>query len=210
MPHHITQRGNMRENVFFEEQDFSLYKKLLIQYATKYGLSIWAYCLMTNHIHLVAVPSNEKSMGFALRDTHQTYALCVNRRLSRTGHMWQGRYYSTVMDEYHLWTAVRYVENNPVRAGMAAKAEDYPHSSARAYCGKTNDPLLSGDFSTKQITGNWSRWLQRDDAIAEQTLRAGTRTGRPCGSNTFLERLESLLGRPVKKRAPGRKKMVEN
>ena len=124
MPHHVTQRGNRRANVFFEESDPRRYLLLLEDYARKYALEIWAYCLMTNHVHFVAVPTSAESLARSFRDSHQAYASWLNRRLGESGHLWQGRFYSTVLDDAHLWAAVRYVERNPVRAALVAHAAD--------------------------------------------------------------------------------------
>ena len=135
MPHHVTQRGNRREPVFFEPGDRAWYLHLLAHYADLHGLEIWAYCLMTNHVHLVAVPSTEASLGQSLRDAHGAYSSYLNRRINVTGHLWQGRFYSTVLEGPHMWSAVRYVERNPVRAAIVQRAEEYAWSSAAVHCG---------------------------------------------------------------------------
>jgi putative transposase len=208
IPHHVTQRGNRKATVFEREEDFAKYKLLLGKYCAKYKLDIWAYCLMTNHVHLVAVPARPDSLGRALRDTHQTHALLLNRRMGETGHLWQGRYYSCALDEEHLWAAVRYVESNPVRAGIVTCAEDWPHSSAAARCGLRGDPLLSEGFPPPGMVKDWSQWLREDPGISEERINTQSHTGRPCGGAAFHDRIEALLGRPVKKRRPGRKGML--
>ena len=124
--HHVTQRGNRRDDVFYTDDDRRAYLRFLRQYAERHGLSIWAYCLMTNHIHLVAVPQREDSLAKALHDAHTVYAMRFNTTTKQSGHVWQGRFYSCPLDESHLWAAVRYVERNPVRAGLVAHAADYP------------------------------------------------------------------------------------
>ena len=121
-PHHVTQRGNRRADVFEADTDYEAYLRFLKRYAGKRGLSIWVYCLMRNHIHLVAVPLRAESLGQALRDAHTVYAMYFNSRTQLSGHVWQGRFYSCPLDETHLWAAVRYVERNPVRAGMVENA----------------------------------------------------------------------------------------
>lgn len=115
--HHVTQRGNRRADVFETDDDRHAYLRFLKQYADKHGLAVWAFCLMTNHVHLVVVPEREDSLAKALRDAHTVYAMRFNTRTRLSGHVWQGRFYSCPMDESHLWAAVRYVERNPVRAG---------------------------------------------------------------------------------------------
>ena len=115
--HHVTQRGNRRADVFDTDADYEAYLRFLKQYAERRGLSIWAYCLMPNHVHLVAVPRREESLGQALRDAHTVYAMYFNSRIQLSGHVWQGRSSSCPLDEMHLWAAVRYVERNPGKHG---------------------------------------------------------------------------------------------
>lgn len=205
-PHHVTQRGNRCEPVFFEDADRQKYLMLLLDYKRRYGLDIWAYCLMTNHVHFVAVPRAADSLARTMRDTHQAYSAWLNRRLGQSGHLWQGRFYSTVLDEPHLWAAVAYVERNPVRAGMAARAEEYAWSSAAAHCGRRNAPLLATDWPPEGIVPDWSAWLAAEQPAEQvKAIRQRTMTGRPCGETSFIERLEGMLGRALKLKRPGRK-----
>ena len=206
LPHHVTQRGNRRADVFVDEADRHRYLALLEKYAARDELDVWAYCLMTNHIHLVVVPHTKESLGRCLRDVHQAYASYFNRKSAEIGHLWQGRFFSCAMDESHAWAAVRYVELNPVRARMVAWAEQHPWSSAPAHCAGANPGLLSDDFPPRGLIADWSAWLARglDDAAAD-SVRRHTRTGRPCGDSSFIARLEALLGRVLKRRRPGRK-----
>ena len=212
-PHHVTQRGNRQADVFEEDPDYRAYLGFMRQYAEKRGLSIWAYCLMTNHIHLVAVPAREESLGEALRDAHTVYAMYFNSRAALSGHVWQGRFFSCPLDERHLWAAVRYVERNPVRAGLVARAEDYAWSSAAAHCGLRTDAVLSDEFPPTGVIEDRSCWLgegQEDDE-AEERIRRQTRTGRPCGSSKLLDHLERLLHRSLNPRKGGRpRKKKEN
>ena len=204
-PHHITQRGNRRCEVFFAEADYRKYLSLLSEYCKRYDLAIWAYCLMPNHVHFVAVPSSSESLSGTFRDTHQAYSSWLNRKMGESGHLWQGRFFSCVLDEAHLWSAVRYVERNPVRAGLVKRAEDYPWSSAAGHCGLRQDAMLSGQLERSDHVGNWRAMLREPGEEAEVALlRKHTRTGRPCGDAPFVERLESVLGRKLRpqKRGP--------
>jgi len=110
--------------------------------------------------------------------------------------------------ENHLWAAVRYVEMNPVRAGMVERAEEYPWSSAAAHCGLRDDPVLTADFPPAGVVEDWQSWLRDgpEDQEAYETIRKQTRTGRPCGSLKFLDQLEGLLGRVLHPKKPGRPK----
>jgi len=204
-PHHVTQRGNRRSEVFSCDADRHRYLGLIQRYAERYGLSIWAYCLMPNHVHFVAVPRDEAALAKTLRDAHQIYAIHFNQRCGLTGHLWQGRFYSCILGEQHLWTAVRYVETNPVRAGLAVRAEDYAWSSAASHCGRRADALLSGDFPADGVVADWSAWLNGGNSEQEKTLQHHTRTGRPLGTEVFVQALEKQLKRALLPKKPGRK-----
>ena len=204
LPHHVTQRGNRRADVFFDDDDRRRYLFLLGQYAERHGVAIWAYCLMTNHVHFVAVPSSGESLGRTFRDTHQAYSAWLNRKMRESGHLWQGRYFSCVLDDPHMWACVRYVERNPVRSGLVAGAEEWPWSSAAAHCGGPADALLSAVEMPWPLP-DWSAYLQSDSPKESAAIRRQTTTGRPCGSPPFVKRLESTLGRLLTPRKRGRK-----
>lgn len=131
IPHHVTQRGNRRERTFFEDGDYALYLDLLADAANRHGVEVWSYCLMPNHVHIVALPSDPDALGRCFRHVHRHYTGYINARLRVTGHLWQGRFSSVAMDEAHLVAALRYVALNPVRARLVARAQDWPWSSTR-------------------------------------------------------------------------------
>mgnify|MGYP000160938932 CR=1 FL=1 len=133
IPHHVTQRGNRRETVFFEDHDYRAYLSLLTESARKAATEIWAYCLMPNHVHLILVPSHEDGLRATLGDAHRRYTGRINSRNKWTGHLWQGRFGSVAMDEEHLLNAVRYVSLNPVRAKIVKRAADWPWSSVNTH-----------------------------------------------------------------------------
>jgi len=162
--------------------------------AERYGLSVLAYCLMTNHVHLVVVPAEQNSLSLAMRDVHTAYAMWLHRRHDGDGHLWQGRFYSYVMDEPHLWAAIRYTERNPVRAGLVARAEDYWWSSAAGHCERRRDPNLSADGLPPGLVTDWSEWLRNEDEQSADRIRRQTRSGRPCGDEAFVRQLEASLG----------------
>lgn len=211
-PHHVTQRGNRRADVFEVDADYEAYLRFLNEYADRRGLAVWAYCLMTNHVHLVVVPEREESLGQALRDAHTVYAMHFNGRTDLSGHVWQGRFFSSPLDETYLWAAVRYVERNPVRAGMVERAEAYRWSSARAHCGLCQDPVLSPEFPPPGVVTNWAEWLHEgiDEGETIEQMRQNTHTGRPSGSAAFLDRLEHLLKRTVRPSKGGRPRKERN
>src|ERR1051325_8788713 len=156
VPHHVTQRGNRRSEIFLDAEDRHLYLELLREYSTRHRLRLWAYSLMTNHTHLIVLPEGAASLSSALRDTHSTYASMFNRKYGFTGHLWQGRFYACVLDAQHLEHAVRYVECNPVRAGMVDRAEHYPWSSARPHFGRIEDRYLDDGLPLVGAIDDWS------------------------------------------------------
>jgi len=205
VPHHITQRGNRGEDVFLTDAGRRRYLALLEEYAPKHGLSILAYCLMTNHVHLVAVPQDADSLAATLKPVHTRYAQYFNWSQQTAGILWHGRFYSCPMDDAHMWQAVRYVERNPVRAGLSVHAEQYPWSSAGGHVGRRKDLLLSGDLEHKGVVEDWAAWLhETDDEEFLTYLRKKTRTGRPLGDTTFVAYMEALTGRALTNRKVGR------
>ena len=131
LPHHVTQRGNRRQQTFFCDEDYQCYVDLMAQFCKAEQVEIWAYCLMPNHVHLIAVPQSGDGLGRAIGEAHRRYTRMVNFREGWRGHLWQGRFSSFVLDERYLLTAARYVELNPVRAGLVNSPRQYRWSSAR-------------------------------------------------------------------------------
>jgi putative transposase len=206
LPHHITQRGNRRQEVFFSDLDRQCYLQLLLHYSVEAGLLVLAYCLMTNHIHLIAIPALPTTLAKVFKPVHTRYSQHYNRQMHSCGRLWQGRFFSCSMDDYHLWTAIRYVERNPVRAGMVTRAEDYAWSSAAHHSGLLVDPIVSALPEPRPTaTGDWAAWLRdpEDDATLNQ-IRSHTRTGRPFACDDFLADLESRYGTRVRTKTPGR------
>jgi putative transposase len=181
--HHITQRGNARRMVFESDADRLVYLDLLRRDSALHRCSLVGYCLMSNHVHLLVVPDRADSIAQALRHTHGRYAAYLNARQGKSGHVWQGRYYSCPLDRGHLWTALRYVECNPMRAGMAALPEQYRWSSAAAHCaGADRHAFLDLDFWRAEWDGpSWQEFLREDsdqDADAEQIRATRILAGR--------------------------------
>ena len=204
LPHHITQRGNRRQQTFFNDGDYAAYVELMADWCREEGVEIWSYCLMPNHVHLIAVPKTEKGLRRAVGEAHRRYTRGINFREKWRGYLWQGRFASFIMDERHLLAAARYVELNPVRAGLAANAEDWPWSSARPHLVAHDDRLVSVAPLLAMVS-DWRALLE--SALPEEELRelrAHARTGRPLGSATFLERLEGVVGRLLRPQKGGR------
>src|ERR1051325_9749942 len=141
LPHHVTHRGNRRQRVFFDDDDYEVYRALLAEGCRAAGVAVWAYCLMPNHVHLILVPSDQDGLRAALGETHRRYTRHVNLREGWRGYLWQGRFASFPMDEAHLLAGARYVELNPVRARLVRRARDWRWSSARAHLTGRDDGL---------------------------------------------------------------------
>ena len=199
--HHCTQRGTNRERVFFTDADRKVYLHLLQENAEFAGLRILAYCLMPNHVHHIVVPARPDSLSLAFRRTHGRYAQYLNARRTRTGHLWQNRYFSCALDESHLWTAVRYVERNPVRSGLVDSVEAYEWSSAQAHLtGADTRDLV--DMSWWAAAGGVERWqdlmASPEELDAIRLLQRHTYGGRPLGSEEFLEEIAKTQAAPLK------------
>ena len=209
MPHHFTQRGNRGQQTFFSLEDQQYYLLSLAKYGQKYGLRVWAYCLMSNHMHLIAVPQTETAPAEVFRILHTLHSQKVNARHGLGGHLWQGRYYSSVLDGEHLHAAVRYVERNPVRAGIVEKAEDYMWSSARPHAGLRKDTVLSQDLPLLETIPDWAGWLRdEDDMGTVYRIREATMRGDPCGGLDFLANIGQVIGRDLTKRLRGRPRKI--
>jgi putative transposase len=194
-PHHITQRGNYRQAIFSDAEDYAQYLKWLARYTRQYGLEIWAYCLMPNHVHFVGVPRAGDALARTFNTVHMQYAQYYNQKSETKGHLWQGRFFSCVLDERHTYAAVRYVELNPVRSKMVASPEEYPWSSARSHITRTPDPVLSGCFLTETVT-DWRRYLgEENDPEAQKRVIQATQSGHPCGEENFVKKMETTIGR---------------
>ncbi len=204
-PHHITQRGNRRQQVFFCDEDYQVYLDLMCEWCAKEDVEIWAYCLMPNHVHLIAVPDKVQGLARAIGEAHRRYTRHINFREGWRGYLWQGRFASFVMDERHCLCAARYIELNPVRAGLCKKPEEYKYSSASAHLAGRDDALLSVGPLLGLIS-DWSAFLQQEDSEGESALKRHEHTGRPAGDDSFLSSLEKQLGRIIKPGKPGRPK----
>jgi len=205
LPHHVTQRGNRRQKVFFGDDDYAAYRELLAEGCRAAGVAVWAYCLMPNHVHLILVPGDADGLRAALGEAHRRYTRHINFREGWRGYLWQGRFASFPMDEPYLLACARYAELNPVRAKLARRAADWRWSSARAHLAGADDgcvavrPLLD-------LAPDWRAFLAEGLSTADHAaIQAGERTGRPLGAPRFVARLEKRLGRPLARRKPGPK-----
>ena len=209
---HVTQRGNNRQDVFFVDDDRRVYLETLRQQAARWRLDVLGYCLMTNHVHLVAAPADKKSLAKAIGRTDFLYTQYVNRMHGRSGHLWQNRFYSCALDEVHLWRALCYVERNSVRARRVRLAWNYRWSSGPAHTGQI-DPSGLLDLAEWRQTWTPAKWRRQladpEDAQGLARLRLSTHRGRPLGSDSFLSKLEHRLGCRLRPLPVGRPRKKE-
>jgi putative transposase len=204
-PHHVVQRGNYDQPVFDTEADYSRYFDWLREYAPRYAVDIWAYCLMPNHVHFICVPRAEGALARAFNTLHMRYAQYSNGKREVRGHLWRARFMSCVLDDWGVHEEVRFIENNPVRAGIVAMPEDYPWSSARSHVTGEPDPALSDGCFLKSSISDWAAYLaSRGEEAVIRRVRDRLKTGRPAGDAEFVRKLEGILGRRLEALPRGR------
>jgi putative transposase len=213
LPHHVTHRGNNRQAVFFTEDDYHVYLSILRRKSDRHGLEMMGYCLMPNHIHLVAKPRKAKALAKAVGETHWQYARYINERHKRSGHLWENRFYSCPLDESHEYSALAYVDRNPVRAGLVRLAWKYPWSSASAHA-EGADPrrwVASALCRRLAVEQKWKSVLrQGEDAEMLKRIRTSTMCGRPLATDSFLAKLEHAIGRRLRPASVGRPKKIRD
>ncbi len=207
-PHHVTQRGNRREPIVFTPGDWRGLRDILAEQCARRGVECWGYALMPNHYHLILVPRDADGLARALGEAHRRYAGYINARAGWTGHLFQGRFGSVAMDEPHLRAAALYLAYNPVRARLCERPAQWRYASTRAHLRGKDDPLVRVGPLLEGV-GDFAAFLgEGEDIAASDRLRAGETTGRPVGERDWIAGLERILGRPLARRAPGRKAQV--
>lgn len=207
-PHHVVQRGVRSMDIFVDDYDRTLYLQLLSEEAKRFGLVFNSWCLMTNHVHLIVVPENENSLARAIGEAHRRYTGLKNQAAGVRGYLFQGRFGSCVLDSNHFLAAARYVELNPVKARIVKKPEDYPWSSCRYHFGLIDHDPLIHEPVIPTIVDDWGDFLRDGEKELEERICAGTRTGRPVGDDNFIANLESVTGRCLRPKKPGRPRKV--
>ena len=210
-PHHVTQRGNRRQKTFFCSEDYQYYLELMARFCSEAETEVLAYCLMPNHVHLVMVPGCKDGLRASIGEVHRRYTRRINFREGWRGHLWQERFHSFLMDENYLLSTVRYVENNPVKANLCIRPEDWEWSSARAHIEGVDDILVSVQPMLGRID-DWASYLSKGEATQEihETLNKHARTGRPLGDESFIRQLELVTGLTLMLQKPGPKRLKEN
>lgn len=210
IPHHVTQRGNRRQKTFFSDEDYRAYLQFIEVSAESFDLDIWSYCLMPNHVHLLIVPKREESLRVGIGSSHLAYTTRVNRIQGWTGHLWQGRFYSHPVEPSKAALIARYIELNPVRAGLCQHPCDYPWSSAKVSCSK-EPPTLTKSSPFIGPPTYWEQFLCEGTFTKDELIhiRRLTTTGRPYGGKDFIADLERQTGRRLSFDKPGPKKNCE-
>ena len=208
-PHHVVQRGTDGRSVFETGDDYRRYIDWLREYAPRYAVDIWAYCLMPDHVHYVCVPKAEGVLARAFNTLHMRYAQYFNGKRSATGRLWRPRFMSCVLDEPSVREEVRFIENNPIRRGLVSQAEDYAWSSARSHVTGAPDGILTDGCFLDAEVPDWRAYLAGggEEALLER-VRSRLKTGRPAGDPAFVEKLESVLGRRLQALPRGRPRKV--
>ena len=208
-PHHVTQRGNYGQQIFFNDWDRKVYLKLLVKYFKTYQVEMVGYNLMSNHVHMILIPTKENSLAKGVGLLHNDFARWQLIQQGMKGHLWQSRFYSTPMDDGHFWKALRYIELNPVRAGMVKNAWEWPWSSARAHVTGIDDTrMLQMDLWRHVFDEKyWKEFLEEGMKVKDEAdrIRASSRTGRPLGSTEFIEKIENMTGRKLTRQKRGPK-----
>lgn len=207
-PHHVTQRGARRMKTFFSDADYQYYLELLAKYKSEAGVQIWAYCLMPNHTHVVAVPERENSLAVLFRQVHRRYSRYINFREKWTGHLWQERFHSFVMDEAHLMATVRYVELNPFRAKLCADLAEWSWSSYHSHISGIEDGVVCIKPMLDRVS-DCKTYMGEGCLLNNDQIRMHGRTGKPAGDSEFIEKLEMLSGRDLKRKKPGPKVVIK-
>lgn len=204
VPHHITQRGNQKQKVFYDSEDYYLYLQLLRVYSIKLELPVLAYCLMPNHVHIIAIPQHEDHLRAVLAPVHTLQAQSFNRKHGSSGHLWQGRYSSIALDDEHCVAALRYIELNPVRAGFVNDPYHWHFSSARIHASLESNSILTNTRIIREI-GDWTPFLQSGlDLEFDAEFQRHEKNGYPLAGESFLSEWEQKTGQSLKPSKRGR------
>jgi putative transposase len=203
LPLHVVQRGNDRQRCFVVDADYEMYLRVLREAVHLHGVQVHAYVLMTNHVHLLATPGAAGSMSRIMQSIGARYVRYFNRRHARTGTLWEGRYKAClVATDEHFLAACRYIDLNPVRAGIVRHPVDYRWSSYRALAGKRDDPLVTAHEALAQLGGSpavaYASWCGQAPYPSEiDDLRAATAAQGVFGPDVLKKRITAVNRRPI-------------
>jgi len=211
-PHHIIQRGNNRQNIFFDQEDRRLYLKWLEKYSLECGCTVHAYCLMSNHVHLLVVPQYNYSLAKTMQKLSLRFTQYINKKYKRTGRLWECRFYSALVDkESYLWSIGRYIERNPVRAKIVNKPEEYQWSSAKANITGKEIGFIKPIWQDDTEREEYIAFLNNPDKEEEiEIIEKSTVSGKPIGTEEFLNQMVDTLGITINTRPKGRPRKKKN
>ena len=207
--HHVTQRGNNRQSIFIKDEDFRNYCYWVNEYAREYHVDVLAYCLMNNHVHFIVVPQDGEGMARLFRSAHMRYSQYFNYDRQMNGHVWQSRFFSSPLDDAHLLCAMRYVEQNPVKAGMVQRAWDYEYSSAKWHVGEKSHRYIFVKESILVDTRRWKKHLEEGDLSMDEIIEANTQKGLALANKRIVEDWEQKLGVQLHAKQVGRPKKLK-
>ncbi len=197
LAHHVTQRGNYRQEIFDKEDNYKQYCMLINEYSQATSLDILAYCLMSNHVHFIVIPKKEKDLALVFKTVHMRYSHYLNRQRGVKGHLWQGRFYSCILSDTHLYRSIRYVENNPRRAKVVKQAWKYHWSSAADHIRERSMSLINLSNYRFIKKENWKQYLEENDSEMDREIRLKTARGLAIGTDKFINNLEKTLKRSL-------------
>jgi len=204
--HHITQRGNRGEFIFFEKQDYQTYIDILTEQCARFNVSIYSFCLLPNQVHLLVEPQQSNLMARAIGESHRRYTNYINQKKDWSGHLFQNRFFSYAMDEQYALRAARYIETLPVTLKLTNRPENYIWNSAKSRIKLNKKIGFLKSFQSFHVMSNWEDFLSRPmDKEEINKIQLHLQTGRPRGSNLFLDSIEQKIGRPVRPQKRGRK-----
>ena len=206
-PHHVIQRGNNKQVVFFDNEDRRFYLGLIKKYSRECESGVHAYCLMDNHIHMLITPRRNDSLAKTMQKLSLRFTQHINKKYKRTGRLWECRFYSSLVDrEEYLWAVCRYIERNPIRAKIVSKPSQYEWSSASKV--QQNDIIESiWDVNQKQEYSNYLNAPENESQV--QMIRKNTHSGRPVGSVEFINHIAKVLKVNLSTRPKGRPRKAE-
>ena len=214
-PHHIVQRGHNKQPVFHEDNDYCAYLSILRKWAREYEVKVYGYCLMTNHVHILLDPgSNVNSLASVMKRVAGKFARRFNGRHSRTGTLWEGRFKSSpIQTDAYLLACCRYIDLNPVRAGMVEHPSAYPWSSFRQKTSDSDDTWIDLDPCYIALGRTMDRRMQSyarfvtegipDDGETE-FIRQALNSGKLTGNDQFIDAVEMMVGERIELVPPGR------
>ncbi len=207
--HHVTQRGNYRQNIFNDDEDRVCYLTLINRYAQEYHNEIYAFCLMNNHVHFIIKPKEQYSLAGIFCRAHQQYSLYLHKKKDIQGHLWQERFYSCLLQGSHIHKAIKYVERNPVRAGIVIQPWNYHWSSAKAHLGTQYNIINLSDIKKHVNVSNWKDFLSdNEDEHDIKAIQEATRKGSVFGTPDYIKNLEEKYQIRLLSKPPGRPKKI--